>query len=856
MSIRRIKEGMNFKKKREEKRRIVRQEKDRISGIKILSNPQLDNNKKFYFILTNAIINYLIVIGMIGSFVKPFEINSNMYIISLVGIFMSLYFAFLYYNIWIKVIGYLICVCGFIYGIINFHWRIRAGFSFVSNAIMQYLEDDMDLPIERRYETFGFKEEVVVTLCFVFLLFGFLLLFNMIISESKGMVTIFLITFPITQFGMYFDEGLDIFYFTMYAIGIMVLYFFRNSTHYHMEYKKRSGYLLNENKRKNKMIYDYVIDGKTTLGILIIVIAVVITSVFLISQIVDSDEFKMDAQYNELKDNTRDFTRKLALVGFSGMFDKSGQSPGGVNNSKLGQIDRIRYDFETDLILKTVQVREENEIYIKCFNGSIYDKSYWRTLSEYQDEVPAITNYGITVEDTYGLSKQLMDYYKITQSYKSIKITNVFANSKYNYIPYFTKDISNIIDKVTTDDEFIGKLDTGWVYTASYNTMPNFKSIKELQDSIKKAANQEKTNCYNIIEDENISKQKKQDAEAEIKTIEKEENYSKYVYDVYLQVPEYNVDAIQSFINEYDIDADSDSIIEDVIAVFQLDFEYTFMPGKVPKDKDFVNYFLDETQKGYCTYFATAATLIYRYMGIPARYAGGYKLSGNAFIDGEVVKDENIREWIISDDESLEVMKYTLTDSNAHAWVELYMDGLGWIPVEVTPYVDYEQEQEGEVENENTGLGGFLTNSVFNANNMNRVKNTTFSVIVILIAGGILFVISYLCVGQYVRRRRYNERKADKRYLNLKKSMLEARMIDDMEYSYEDNADILTNLQLIDSNTSWNIMKIIEKAKFSKNILTDEEINYLIQHTNAINKKIFEQLKFYSKIRYRLIKML
>ena len=72
--------------------------------------------------------------------------------------------------------------------------------------------------------------------------------------------------------------------------------------------------------------------------------------------------------------------------------------------------------------------------------------------------------------------------------------------------------------------------------------------------------------------------------------------------------------------------------------------------------------FLDD-QQGYCQHFAGAMTLMLRYLGIPARVAVG-------FSTGDLSKDKTTR---------------TVTDHDAHAWVEVWFPGWGWLPFDPTP---------------------------------------------------------------------------------------------------------------------------------------------------------------------------
>ena len=70
-----------------------------------------------------------------------------------------------------------------------------------------------------------------------------------------------------------------------------------------------------------------------------------------------------------------------------------------------------------------------------------------------------------------------------------------------------------------------------------------------------------------------------------------------------------------------------------------------------------------ETRRGYCQHFAGAMALMLRYLGIPARVAAGFT-SGTY--------DEDEEEW-------------TVTDHNAHTWVEVYFPRFGWVPFDPTP---------------------------------------------------------------------------------------------------------------------------------------------------------------------------
>ncbi|MBN2851917.1 MAG: hypothetical protein JXQ23_04190 [Clostridia bacterium] len=112
--------------------------------------------------------------------------------------------------------------------------------------------------------------------------------------------------------------------------------------------------------------------------------------------------------------------------------------------------------------------------------------------------------------------------------------------------------------------------------------------------------------------------------------------------------------------------------VKNIQNYFKFDFTYSLSPMPLPDNREFVDFFLFESREGYCSSFATAMTVMVRSLGIPARYVEGY-----------VMPSKN------SDDNLFEVR-----NSNAHAWVEVYFEGLGWLTFEPTFAFSYTQNED------------------------------------------------------------------------------------------------------------------------------------------------------------------
>lgn len=101
-------------------------------------------------------------------------------------------------------------------------------------------------------------------------------------------------------------------------------------------------------------------------------------------------------------------------------------------------------------------------------------------------------------------------------------------------------------------------------------------------------------------------------------------------------------------------------------------YPYTLDVPDPPQGVDFVSYFLLGEQRGYCTYFATAMTVLCRMAGVPARYVEGYVA--------------------LPDERGVCIV----TGDTAHAWTEVYLRGVGWVTFDATPTHDSLPQNDGQ----------------------------------------------------------------------------------------------------------------------------------------------------------------
>ena len=117
-----------------------------------------------------------------------------------------------------------------------------------------------------------------------------------------------------------------------------------------------------------------------------------------------------------------------------------------------------------------------------------------------------------------------------------------------------------------------------------------------------------------------------------------------------------------------DVTADSQTRLEKAEAVMEHlgEFEYSLElreSERVQNGADPIEGFVFDTKTGHCEYYATAMALMLREVGVPTRNVNGY-YGAHYNSMGEF---------------------YAVRQADAHSWVEVYFDGIGWVTFDPTP---------------------------------------------------------------------------------------------------------------------------------------------------------------------------
>lgn len=211
----------------------------------------------------------------------------------------------------------------------------------------------------------------------------------------------------------------------------------------------------------------------------------------------------------------------------------------------------------------------------------------------------------------------------------------------------------------------------------------------------------------------------------EVEKLTNDETYEKEIiekYKKYLQIPDNITPETYNLVNDLIKDCKNNEEKINKISKYLLEnYKYSLEVNSVPKDKEFLDYFLFKEKKGYCTYFATAATIFARIAGVPARYVEGFSMDNT--------KDSN--------------GVYLVGNNRAHAWTEILTSPSkdSWGILDCTPGFSEGNEEHKIIIPKTSSKGSKIFNE-----EIKKVENTKANKIPIINIP-YYFIIVFICLG-------------------------------------------------------------------------------------------------------------
>ncbi len=407
----------------------------------------------------------------------------------------------------------------------------------------------------------------------------------------------------------------------------------------------------------------------------------------ILTTVIPEKDYKRPEFFTEFKEQVMDFVKKM----FEGNDDTEKLTQKMVGNGYLGQIDELKFDYEPDFAV-CLDAMPADSIYAGCFYSKDYEYNRWKRINGFDlvvgdDDIRRIVDCNP------------IGYYAIYSNvtFNKYRYIPVEGGADFSWIPVpnnvmdLTSSMNDALSSSFTDfDTQLASLrsDTKNIYR--FDSVPICKENTDyyypiitpeesirIYDNILAEADELQYELYgNHFYDPELFM-----ANTKYSSISGyEQSYRYFVNANYMSVNVPCADALRDIVHsnlfEGEVLSGNSNRLEMAYMIQNYLAEnctYTLKPGKLPEGKEFVEYFLFESKEGYCTYFATAGVMLLRAAGVPARYVEGYRFNPyeqTPCLDASVTNGERA--------------VYVL-DSSAHAWVQIYLDGIGWVDMEMTP---------------------------------------------------------------------------------------------------------------------------------------------------------------------------
>lgn len=354
----------------------------------------------------------------------------------------------------------------------------------------------------------------------------------------------------------------------------------------------------------------------------------------------------------------------------------------GNNLLKNGDITWKERETSDDEALK-ITMEVPRSMYLRGFVGDIYTGHSWESLSEssYYGSTNLmywLRQHGFNALGQVGQAHETLEAKKEKSAENYVEIEVLNADRRYAYIPYEINEEHYEKSKewggsfVTPS---IGHRLNKYSYTVGENAVSKWT---EIAAGIFSEAGEEGSRLNDYLIQESY--------------------YNEYVYDNFLYISESDEILLKTFIGDKGDQTKGHigykTAINRIRSFLDENFIYTENPGTAFQTQTTVLENFLTSKKGYDTHFATAAVMMFRYYGIPARYVEGYIVTPDDILNA----DEN--------------GTFTVSRAGIHAWPEIYIDGTGFVPIEVSsPYRDVMEEADMNIGISNKAIEENFKNS-------------------------------------------------------------------------------------------------------------------------------------------------
>ncbi|MBE5934624.1 MAG: transglutaminase domain-containing protein [Lachnospiraceae bacterium] len=779
----------------------------------------------------NGVLMFYISYGCIGTFASAFEIEHFKIMLFFVMLILAVLYSFMHINETTHKIGYGCILLCYVYMILRMKTIIKSGFATIINVTLQVIQEKLDLARIKQYTEYVDETELAVTMCLIVIGFVLLLVLNILVSEYMNAIATIVLTAPIVIACYYFEQKPDMMQLVMYIAGIIGLLVMRLNTKSTV-YSNENVYYVDDEEQVEKK-YIYVVANKMHAHLLLIVIVSVtmLSGVFsLVLQNSYKNSFFVKTFVKEALDE-----KVTNMVTDTGGGGSKKAASGGLSKGKLGTVANIEYDNKTDLKVKYVPNGLE-PIYLRGYIGSVYEENCWKMLSKADNE------------RYYSLSREIEDLYNVTPNQRAdymfelldnsitgiFTVENIDANGEYAFLPYYA-ELNDKCMEARSDDEM-------------------YMTVNALSYEVRFHQKTEST-------DEKIDG----DELAHSTLIDRDmEQYYDNLKAIYTVVPSRNKDMLHNVIKSLGLskkesytNEEINEAVGKVQEYYRKSFVYTLNPGETPEGQDFVNYFL-ESKTGFCAHYASAATMLLRYMGIPTRYVEGYVISSDLISEGKKINGEEVRKYTSNyrEGESF-LVEVEVPDNKAHAWIEVYKENFGWVPYEVTVY---NRKEEGNVGGQRTVAGEMKK---LKENLLESGRKTLFIVTIMM---GIALVVIIIAIFRFVGKRYSRNKKFKNKNKSLAIYYVYSYLCDVMgffgvkrekgmtidEY-FVKVFDKVFNKGEVNLETLTGIAKCIKKAAYSNEEIVQEDYEYVKSQVENIVKIQYNELSLKEKIKFKLI---